>query len=150
MINPKFNIEVKGGSIIFPSFNERARLVRRLLALLSKNDGLYTIEGKKATNKRTNPQNAYYWGVVIPLITQEFKRLGNVCNEDLVHEYLKGKFGLTAIVSFQERGEKVVLSTSKYSKQDFINYLDLVILFATQTLEVQIPEPSQAKTQMIY
>ena len=78
----EYPIIIKGGEIIHPSPKEEKRLYRRVIALLRQKDGNYVIKGERQSNKRTNPQNAYYWGVVLPHITAEFKRLGNVCNND--------------------------------------------------------------------
>lgn len=141
----EYGIIVGSGEIIYPSPTEEKRLYRRMIAILKQNDGRYTIKAGKESHKRSNQQNAYYWGVVLPCITDEFKRLGNNCNTDLVHEYLKTKFGKKVIVNFESRGEKILLSTSKYSKQDFIDYLEQVLQFAAQTLEIEIPEPQKTK-----
>lgn len=69
--------------------------------------------------KRTEQQNRYYWGVYLPLISQETRE------RDLnrLHELFKGKFLTEKIV--EVLGEKVRLkkSTTKLSTLDFCEYI---------------------------
>lgn len=141
--NPKYTLVMEGGDIIYPSISEQKRLYRRLIAILRQNDGRYEIVGRKESKRRTNPQNAYYWGVVIPRIRAEFERLGNICDNDLVHEFMKKNLGIRSVITVSNKADYVLKSTSKYTKQEFIDYLDKVVLFAHETLEIEIPEPTK-------
>jgi len=52
---------------------------------------IVTIE--KAKKKRSNPQNAYYWGVLIGLTIEGIKNeWGEIWGIEKTHEFLKGKF----------------------------------------------------------
>lgn len=43
--------------------------------------------------KRSDPQNRFYWGVVVPIVTQMFVEYGNEVDAEDVHRFLKGKVG---------------------------------------------------------
>lgn len=125
------------------------------------------IEGKqvsiliqtKQANRSLN-QNAYYWGVVIPSIQAAIHDLGErltlnetedwlidfltSTNKDFVHLFLKNKF-IDKIKVDAETGEILTtkISTANMTKEEFSLYLDRVIQFANQTLEIYIPEANQ-------
>ena len=45
------------------------------------------------SKKRSNQQNSYYWGVILPLTKQAiFNEWGEVWNIEKTHEFLKSKF----------------------------------------------------------
>lgn len=125
------------------------------------NDELKTYHDKvveisiNKTNKRTNPQNRYYWGVVVHLIRERFIELGytrtdiddhsvtSPLTRDDVHQFLRSNFLRDDIVS----GDGEVLGTlSKSTKQlstdEFVKYLDNVKNWAVDSLDIQIPDPN--------
>ena len=54
-------------------------------------DVLLTFENPK--KKRSNPQNSYYWGVLIPITKQAIKNeWGEVWTTDKIHEFYKLHF----------------------------------------------------------
>lgn len=67
---------------------ERARA--GMLDLFKKLEGKkIKIRVTRVQKKRSLQQNAYYWGVVLPLVLQMFQDAGNETNAEEVHEYLK-------------------------------------------------------------
>jgi hypothetical protein len=102
----------------------------------------------KKRGKRSLPQNAYYWGVVIHEIRIRLRELGNDFDQETVHEFLKQRFNSDKVI-VESTGEvlEVGLSTTKMNKEQFGLYLDKVIQWANQSLEIIIPEPG-TQTQM--
>lgn len=78
-------------SIVNGIFKRNRNLV--LNAIKSFNDKDVVITLSKPKNKRSNPQNSYYWGVLIP-ITQHaiLDTWGDVWSIEKTHEYLKENF----------------------------------------------------------
>lgn len=108
-------------------------------------DGRYLLEAD-SSKKRTNPQNRYYWGVVVWEIRNKLEQLGNDFSAEQVHEYLKQRFNSTPVLG--DGGEclgSVGASTAEMSKEDFGIYIDKIIPWAQEFLELTIPLPN---TQM--
>lgn len=97
----------------------------------------------KKKGKRSLPQNAYYWGVVVPEITHRLRELGNDVNGEVVHEYLKGRFNSNRIV-VAATGEALDIpkSTTELNKEEFGSYVDRIIQFCAESLDLVIPPPN--------
>lgn len=105
-------------------------------------DGDYSLT-LKTKGRRSNRQNSYYWAVVVPMIAEELRELGNDVSDELTHEYLKGRFNKTELVG--AGGEylgDVSDSTTKLNKEEFAQYVDKCVQFAAETLGVTIPPPN--------
>ena len=90
-----------------------------------------TIRARKA--QRSDRQNRYWWGVVIPLLAEH-------CGytDDEMHEALKAKFLGTEDLS---RGLLRIGSTKKLGTKAFADLVDRVTVWAAQDLGVMIPPP---------
>jgi hypothetical protein len=114
---------------------------------------------RKKIKTRSFKQNAYYWGVVIPSIQKGIKELGErlTLNEtenwlidflastdkDFTHTFLKHKF-IDNFKVDENTGEiiEVKQSTRKLNKENFAEYIERIIQFANEVLEIEIPEPT--------
>lgn len=112
---------------------------------------------RRKVKKRSLNQNAYYWGVVIPAIQKAIKELGERLNlnetenwlidflaatdSEFTHTFLKNKF-IERLHVDEYTGEiiEVKPSTRKLNKENFSEYLEKVIQFANEVLEIEIPE----------
>ena len=108
----------------------------------------------KKTNSRTNPQNRYYWGVVVHMVTERFKELGYT-KTDLydatisapltrsdVHEFLRNEFLTDDLID--KEGELIGTlskSTTSLSTDEFVKYLDNVRDWGAISLDIDIPDP---------
>jgi hypothetical protein len=123
------------------------------------NEELSKYEGKdveitiKKLNKRSNPQNRYYWGVVVYLIRERLEELGYV-REDLregelpatltredVHLYLKENFNRRDVLN-PETGEVLGVyspSTTSLSTDEFAKYVETIITWCSTHLDLEIP-----------
>lgn len=111
-------------------------------------DGWYRLELKKK-NQRSLPQNAYYWAVIIWEIRKQLEDLGNIFTHEDVHMFLKDKFNAKQVVG--PGGEllgEVGGSTTELSKEDFGIYIEKIIAWASEFLNLNIPPPnSQSSLQ---
>jgi len=113
----------------------------------------------KNLKKRSNPQNRYYWGVVVYLVKERLTELGYVRDDlrdgelpatltrDDVHLYLKENFNRKDIVN-PETGEVLgtsSVSTSSLSTEEFAGYIEQIIMWASTHLDIEIPAPTLSK-----
>jgi hypothetical protein len=102
----------------------------------------------KRRGKRSSPQNRYYWGVVIDSIRREFKRRGTITEPETIHEALKAKFNPEKLAN--KDGEPILEiggSTTAMNKAEFAEYLERVIMWCNESLEIDIPEAG-SQTQL--
>ena len=72
--------------------------------------------------KRSMSQNAYYWGVVVPIFGLEF---GYTSEE--THQTFRGLF-----LAYEKNGEKFTKSTTELTTVEFEDYLHKVRTFASE------------------
>jgi hypothetical protein len=115
-------------------------------------DKLAAMEGKTVTiilgewkRPRSNKQNAYMWGVVIPRIHKVFVEAGNDVTKEQVHEYLKEYVGKLTDVLILPNGQKriIVRSTASLNVSEWEIYMHKCRAFAAEVLNIQIPEPGE-------
>ena len=97
----------------------------------------------KRKNKRSTPQNRYYWGVVVKEIEIRMKNLGNDVDPELVHSFLKDRFNKKELIG--EGGEvidNIGGSTTEMNKEDFMIYVDKIAEWAASFLSIEIPLPN--------
>lgn len=97
-------------------------------------------------NQRSNQQNRYYFGLVIPLVQQGIKHLGTDITKEECHEFLKARFNSQELLN-PETAEYIQIprSTTAMSKEQFCEYISKIQQFSAEFLNVVIPDPS---TQM--
>jgi hypothetical protein len=114
-------------------------------------DALNFYEGKeiiikieKAKKKRSNPQNSYYWGVIIPIIQNCLKDSGNLLSNDNTHELLRLKFLKITILANEDTGEFIerIKSTTELTTSQFMDYIAEIQQFAAEYFGVTIPNPN--------
>jgi hypothetical protein len=107
-------------------------------------NGRYKLTLEKSYRKRSNPQNAFYFGVVVQLVLEGLKDAGFTdMDAEKVHELLKFKFLKTDIIS--ENGEVIetIGSTAKLTTTQFMEFLLNITHWAREYLNIEIPEPNQ-------
>lgn len=104
-----------------------------------------------ARRVRSDLQNRYYWGVVIPAVLQAFIDLGNeglfagsADSADLIHEFLKNKF-LPPLEVANATGEveRIPGSTRKITTAEFMDYIAAIQQWAAEYLFITIPDPGE-------
>lgn len=99
---------------------------------------------KLKRSTRSSNQNRYYWGIVIPLVMQGLIELGHDVNKQETHEFIKANFNYEEIVN-KDTGElfRMTKSTSRLNKNDFGVMIEKLKVFASEYLNVYIPEPNE-------
>lgn len=99
----------------------------------------------KSVKKRSYNQNAYYFGVVVKLISQE---TGD--DRAAIHEYLKNKFSQKRVITVAGETICYVLSTTKMNTVEFEDYLVLCREWASDFLTMRIPLPNEIEVPDYY
>lgn len=119
-------------------------------AIIPENDHWFNhhldkLEGKKLwlhledlKKQRSLKQNAYYWGVVIPLIADEIGEH----DHNYVHALMKHRF-LTKKKVIKNKVYEATGSTRKLNTNQFNIFMDKVIHWANTELGLQIPPPDK-------
>lgn len=99
-----------------------------------------TVEKKK--KKRSQYQNAYYWGVVVALIRERFIQLGHDVSIEETHSYLKQEFNYKESVN-EDTGDirRFPMSSTELTTSQFCDYIARIQKFASEILDLYIPEP---------
>jgi len=139
----KVNIERQGAvHINFDDHATRDAFVSRVSNLR----GPHLVTIKPVKRRRSNPQNRYYWGVVIPSVAAGLvEAWGEVLTPDEVHVMLKEMFLSRPIVD-RNTGEVVshVYPSSKVLMIDqFTEYLEKIAKFAASSLGTVVPIASE-------
>jgi hypothetical protein len=96
--------------------------------------------------QRSNPQNRYYWGCVVQVISDE---LGYTRTE--VHEMLKQKF-LTSMECIKNKRTGISYlipkekSTTSLDTKSWEEFMSQVREWASMALNIYIPEPNEDAT----
>lgn len=93
-------------------------------------------------SKKTNPQLAYFYGIVLPIVKASIEDLEGVSysKEDVIW-ILKDRFFYEEI-RYGGEFAKVHLSLSKAKKEEVRIFIEKVINFASDILGARIPIPS--------
>ena len=103
--------------------------------VFGQTDGDYTLTIDKVKDNRSLRQNAYYFGVVIRIISNE---TGHTPDE--THEILKYYF----LKVYNDKGEVIRLkSTKELSTSEFEEYMSKIRMKFASQMDIQIPEPNE-------
>ena len=105
----------------------------RFKKYLSTLKGRVQLTVRPAKKKRSSQQNRYYHGVVVKILAEE---LGYEYEE--MHQALKFKF-----LKINHPTLPTTRSTAKLSTVEFMDYIDQIVRFASQELNIIIPDPDQ-------
>ena len=117
-------------------------LWREIITKFNGWDVTVTVDTHK---KRSNQQNRYYWGGVIPILQHTLKELGNDFTQEQCHSILKCKFlKETAYVNESTR-EFIdrIKSTTELSTNDFEDYLENIRAWMQEFFSVDVPLPEK-------
>lgn len=101
------------------------------------------VERKK--KKRSVMQNAWYWGVCIPMIQYSLNQLGNDFTAEDTHDAMKAKFN-TIEIKVNGVCEEMVQSTTRLTTVEFMAFTDRVMDWAKCFLNIEIPLPNSQAT----
>jgi len=125
-------------------FDHEKKAIARWVATFKDGTKL-DITIRKHKSKRSNEQNRYYFGVVLPILADYF---GHDNTEDM-HEDLKLEFN--PIESKIEPGKIIGGTTTKLSTVDFFSaetsYVERICRWAATEYEIYIPPPKKAEKE---
>ena len=101
-----------------------------------------TVERKK--RRRSLLQNAYYFGVILPLVTSGLQDAGYRVTKETTHEFLKSMFNKKELVN-EQTGEilQTIGSTAQMSTSEMMDYFAEITQWSAEFLNVQIPAPNE-------
>ena len=102
------------------------------------------------SGKRTNPQNAYYWEIMVPMIKIAINDLGNNFSTEENHDFLKREFNYQEVETPSGAYLNVPQSTTKLDTIGFSDFKEKVQHFASEVLNVYIPDPDPSKKKVNY
>lgn len=127
--------------------NGKPKIARRS----EMNEVLQSFEGKEWTltiekkkKSRSLNQNAYYWGVVIPMVRAGLHDLGMKLSRQEVHELLKLKFLKKEIIN-ENTGEvfEYIGGSSELTTTEFMDYIAELQQWSAEYLNIEIPSPNE-------
>lgn len=130
---PKIIAEVVNGSLKFDL--RQKDILRRWLNNL--NGFKVELVIKKYRKKRTIPQNSYYWGIVLDLISEASGYTTEELHELFKRLYLKKEIVIGGKVY------EVSISTKKLNTDQFEKYIEKIKRFAEIKLSLRIPNPNE-------
>jgi predicted sulfurtransferase len=101
---------------------------------------------KRYKAKRSNLQNNYYFGAIIPAVRQGLIDMGfeaHLLSAESTHELLKAKFLKRDIANDDGLFITVTLSTSDLNKTEFGDYIDAIDRFCQEFCGFPLPLPEQ-------
>lgn len=118
---------------------------RPMLALLRQLEGQWvTITVRARKKRRSLKQNAYYFGVIVPLCGEFMRGYGNRMDDDEVHEWLKEHVGkLTKYVTSPSGVRtKIVRSSRELDTGEWEDYMQDIRAWAAD-FDLHIPLPNE-------
>jgi hypothetical protein len=142
MMGARFSGMVKGGRLPKPVSADIAAALMKLEGCTAE------IIIKKSVKRRSGNQNAYYFGVVVRLVTDMLREAGNYVDDEDTHEFLKQHVGKLMRIVVDPEGvvHKALGSTAKLSTMEFETYLAQVRAWAAE-FGLQIPLPNETLNQ---
>jgi hypothetical protein len=133
-------------NVINGNLKRNRNLILNALETFEGQEVILTIQ--KAKKRRSNPQNSFYHGVVIPIMQQCLKDAGYLMTNESVHDMLKLRFLKESILVNEESGEYIerIKSTTELTTTQFAEYILDIQKFAVEYFNVIIPDPNQEIT----
>jgi hypothetical protein len=146
-----YHASVEDGKIQMHESNRR-KMAKEVGYGFDGHDIELTVKKKKRT--RSNPQNAYYWSVVIPMLIDGFidagnggLQSGNAEHQQWMHEEMKRLHLDNGIEISDAHGEitKLPASTKTCSTIEFMEYMQDIQKWAAECLSIDIPDPNEQR-----
>ena len=101
-----------------------------------------TIQRKR--KRRSLMQNAYYFGVVLPIVQKGLMDAGYKVSKESTHEFLKSTFFKQELVN-EKTGEilNTIGSTTQMTTVQMMEYFAEITQWAAEFLNINIPEPGE-------
>lgn len=124
-------------------FKRNRNIVLNAINSFEGKDLLITFE--KVGKKRSNNQNAYYWGVLIPILQNCFKEnWGEIWSKEKVHDFCKMQFNFIERIN-ESTGEilRVPKSTTENTTTKQEELHSEIRNFIFEWFDVNVPLPNE-------
>lgn len=114
--------------------------------MLQFRDTPFQIVVEKKVKKRSNQQNRYYNGCLIPSVIDALVENGYAKSElshEIVHSFLKDKFLKVDLISEYGEPLPITRSTTALSTEEFNLFIDDIIRWSAEMLNYTIPLPNE-------
>lgn len=119
---------------------------RRLWAALRKcAGGVFRITIKRNRKRRTNPQNRYYFGVIVSMFSEYMREQGEPLTTDQAHHMLAGMFLRMTVMNPKTHlpmGD-TVRSTTELTTEEFAVYIEHCVCWMADFLDIVVPSPGE-------
>jgi len=113
-------------------------------AIKQLTDGRVRVKVEKVYRKRTNPMNAYYWGVVLYEFCQGFADVsGENIDSNTAHEFLKQRFNSMELISRDGEVINVGKTTSELTTTEFGEYIENCRRFISEFFNREVLSPNE-------
>jgi hypothetical protein len=136
--------------IIFDCYVEKNALIIKNRVLFNNQitqlkQGIeYELLIKPKRKKRSNGQNSYYWGIVVPQVLRGLKEAGfNVFSKDDAHDIIKFKFLKVNLENDSGEFVESFKSTKEMSTSEFKEFIEHLQIWASEYLNQYIPSPNE-------
>ena len=96
---------------------------------------------------RSNPQNAYLWGVVYKLIADHVGDDAQSIHEEMKLRFIPKRVERVNVETGEVEGLLIPGSSSKLTTQEFSEYVEKIQRWAAEWLSLVIPDPNQVEIQ---
>jgi hypothetical protein len=127
-------------------FKRNRNTVLEAIKSFNGSDVVITID--KVKKKRSNNQNAFYWGVLIPLMQQGAKHTwGESWSVDKAHKHLSKLFVFHESVNIKTGLiTQTPKSTTELTTTDWEVYVTEIRIYLLENFDIDAPEPNQEIT----
>jgi hypothetical protein len=107
-------------------------------------DGWLQIDVRHTRRRpRSNPQNRYYFGTVVPAVCKGLREVGYDVDIDATHEYLAATFLPSQTIDIDGNPITLRQSTADLNTTEFSQYVDRISIWASEYLSISIPLPNE-------
>jgi hypothetical protein len=130
-------------SISQGKFTRNRTIILNAIKSFENSDVILTLE--KPKKKRSNNQNSFYWGVLIPLMQSGAKDLwGEVWSIDKAHKHLSNKFVFHESIN-EKTGEvsNTPKSTTELTTTGWEVFMTEIRIYLLEDFDINAPEPNE-------
>lgn len=109
-------------------------------------DGQHVITATYQSGRRSSDQNAYFHGVICPMVREGLINVGweGINDDEDAKDFLKEIFLLRKTENPKTGEERMkVLRTSELTKLEFSEFIEQIIKWGAEYLGIQIPYPGE-------
>lgn len=125
--------------MIFKFKSNRVDIATKKIAdFVEGKDDWFVVEIQKSKQVRSLPQNKYYWGVVVKVVSQHTGYTSEETHQELARMFL----------SYENNRKLFVRSTTKLNTLEFEKYAESCRDWAKKEMDVYIPLPNEINEEM--